>query len=49
MAYDLETQSRPVISKAHHDQLRQLAKRQRRTLQATLELLIEQAYKAEKK
>lgn len=45
MAYDTATQSRPVISKEHHTKLRELADVQKRTLQATLELIIEKAYR----
>lgn len=45
MAFDNLTQSRPVISKTAHEKLRELSKQQRRTLQATLELLIEKAHR----
>lgn len=42
MAYDHKTQSRPVISKTHHELLRQKAKRFKRTQQKALETAIEQ-------
>lgn len=42
MPYNPEIHSIVVISKKHKTTLKKLAKNQRRTLQATLELLIEQ-------
>lgn len=47
MYIETET-SRPVISKQHHEMLREIAKRQRRRIQPTLELLIEKEFKADK-
>lgn len=41
MAYDSKTQSRPVISKGHHELLRKKAKKFKRTQQAALERAIE--------
>lgn len=45
MGYDTTLQSRPVISREAHEKLRELAESQKRTLQATLELLIEKAHR----
>lgn len=45
MAYDSTTQAMRPISKKHNELLKKLAKKQRRTLQTTLELLIEEATK----
>jgi len=43
MPYNPKTQATIIISKEHKEMLRQIAQKQRRSLRATIELLIEQA------
>jgi hypothetical protein len=45
MPYNPGTQSIVIVSKKHHAMLKELALKNRRTLQAQLELLIEKDYK----
>jgi len=44
MPYDPQIHSSIIISKEHKEKLKVVALKQRRTLQATLELLIDKAY-----
>lgn len=46
MAYDSKTQAMRPISKKHNQMLSKIAYSQRRTLQTTLEMLIEAEYEA---
>jgi hypothetical protein len=43
MPYDPKIHSTQIISKKHKALLKKLAKKQRRSMQATLEILIEEA------
>lgn len=49
MAYDSKTQSRPVVSKTHHELLKRKAKKYGRTQQVALETAIEQYQEADYK
>lgn len=43
MPYNPEIHATVILSKRHKDMLKKIAKKQRRTMQATLEILIEEA------